>query len=139
MFRLAVLPGTVMAEKAAAAGLEYSREAPYEVTATPAFSREDLAAAEKLSAAADIFYNRGRAVPWFLLALYPLKIKPSAFLWEFAGYMETKNISPPTSSSPDLPAIQKHQLAFLEKKYRDKNKLRQFAEVRRVITATFVK
>jgi hypothetical protein len=130
---LAVLPGTVMAEKAGEFGLEYSQEAPYEVISTPAFSQEDLAAAEKLSAAADAFYNRGRAVPWFNLALYPLKIKPSAFLWEFAEYMDTKNIFFPKPILSSLSVIRKHQLAFLEKKYRDKNKSKQFAEVRSFI------
>jgi radical SAM superfamily enzyme YgiQ (UPF0313 family) len=127
MFRLSVLPGTEMADRAAEFGLKAEKEAPYNIISTPDFSAADLAKAEKVSGAADIFYNRGRAVAWFNQILKPLKLRPSLFIERFAAYLE---IAVPGFASvitdseiplPDSQGIENLQLIFLEKQYAKKN------------------
>ncbi|MFP3040858.1 cobalamin-dependent protein [Treponema primitia] len=108
MFRLSVLPGTALFDKAAEYGLEADSKAPYMVQSTPDFSAADLARAETLSQAADLFYNQGRAVAWFNQTLRPLRIRPSAFLEGF-GSFAGKN-------------IEEAQLTWLEQKYRQAKK-----------------
>jgi acetyl-CoA carboxylase biotin carboxylase subunit len=51
LFRLSVLPGTALRDRAEELGLKYQSEAPYEVISTPEFSAADLAAAETAAAA----------------------------------------------------------------------------------------
>jgi radical SAM superfamily enzyme YgiQ (UPF0313 family) len=109
MFRLAILPGTALFDKAAEYGLEADSEAPYLVRATPDFSAGDLAKAGELSQAVDLFYNRGRAVAWFNQVLRPLRIKPAAFLEDFAAH---------TKTAGTISSIEDMQLAFLEERYR---------------------
>jgi radical SAM superfamily enzyme YgiQ (UPF0313 family) len=87
LFRLSVLPGTILFEKAAEYGLKTNGKAPYMMISTPDFSAADLAKAEKLSRGTEIFYNQGRAVAWFNQVLYPLKMRPSIFLDEFAAWL----------------------------------------------------
>jgi radical SAM superfamily enzyme YgiQ (UPF0313 family) len=121
MFRLSVLPGTVFADRAEELGLRSDTAAPYELRSTPDFPAGDLALAERLSQAADVFYNRGRAVGWFNQALYPLKTKASAFLAGFADYLD-KSDYPLREESPALRAgsrtIEKLQLGYLESRYK---------------------
>jgi hypothetical protein len=123
MFRLSVLPGTEMADKAAIFGLEAEKEAPYNIISTPDFSATDLARAEKLSQAADIFYNQGRAVAWFNQIIKPLKMRPSIFLERFTVFLETVvpgGALPGKNSKAlisDTVTIEKTQLAFLEEQY----------------------
>jgi hypothetical protein len=118
LFRLAVLPGTVLSGRASSLGLIHEMEPPYELLETPSFSSPELERAGRLSQSADIFYNQGRAVAWFNAALRPLKIKPSIFLEAFAAYLKNSRMSPEADSRE----IQKHQLVFLEKLYRQKKK-----------------
>ncbi|QQO10726.1 B12-binding domain-containing radical SAM protein [Breznakiella homolactica] len=113
MFRLSVLPGTVLRDQAAGAGLVFSAEAPYGVISAPGFPAPDVARAEALSRAADIFYNRGRAVAWFNQVLYPLGMKPSRFLEGFSGFLEARNGEVPNDSI----AVEKLQLAYLDDLY----------------------
>ncbi|GHV76993.1 B12-binding domain-containing radical SAM protein [Spirochaetia bacterium] len=120
MFRLAILPGTVLYERAAEYGLMADGEAPYLVRSTPDFSAGDLDTAERLSEAADLFYNRGRAVAWFNQVLRPLRIKPSAFL---EGFAENTKTAP----------IEEMQLAFLEERYRRAKKEALFPAVRDLV------
>jgi hypothetical protein len=123
MFRLSVLPGTEMADKAATFGLEAEREAPYNIISTPDFSAAQLDKAEAVSRGADIFYNQGRAVAWFNQILKPLKARPSVFLEYFTAYLETvvPGAALPGSNSKtlisDTVTIEKMQLAFLEEQY----------------------
>jgi hypothetical protein len=113
LFRLAVLPGTTLADGAAALGLDWDREAPYLVRSTPTFPAADLAAAERLSTAADLFYNRGRAVAWFNQVLHPLSEKPSFFLEGFAAFAE--RAGPPDSADPV--GIERLQLDYLTARF----------------------
>jgi radical SAM superfamily enzyme YgiQ (UPF0313 family) len=107
MFRLSVLPGTVLWERAREFGLKAQAEAPYELISTPDFPVSDMARAEQLSAAADIFYNQGRAVAWFNQVLYPLRMKPAVFLEGFAAFLKV--------NSPE--DIEQVQLAYLKQAY----------------------
>jgi hypothetical protein len=104
LFRLAILPGTALYDRAAALGLNADVAAPYLVRSTPDFPAGDLAKAERLSQAADLFYNQGRAVGWFNQVLFPLRMKPSVFLEGFV--LRTK-----TASIEDM------QLSYLEEWY----------------------
>jgi len=88
IFRLAVLPGTALADRAESLSLKYSAAPPYLVESTPKFPQADLERAGNLARACDVFYTQGRAVTWFLAALHPLKLKASQFLQDFARYLD---------------------------------------------------
>jgi radical SAM superfamily enzyme YgiQ (UPF0313 family) len=129
IFRLAVLPGTALADRGKELGLEWDRDPPYHVRSTPKFSAQDLARAASLARATDVFYTQGRAVTWFLSALAPLKLKPSQFLQDFAAYLEDGKASGAKgkralSAGADLGhrEAEELQLAFLSAKYREKGK-----------------
>lgn len=66
IFPLAVLPGTILHRERERLGLRCASQPPYEIIAAPGFGPEDLAQARLLTAATDIFYNRGRAVGFFV-------------------------------------------------------------------------
>ena len=106
IFPLAVLPGTRLRETAPSFGLNYQAEAPYRVISSPTFSREDMAAAADMARAFELFYNRGKAVPWFAIITDALELKPSAFIEQFAGWSKGK---PET----DIIALQKDFVAQL--------------------------
>ncbi|GHU85024.1 B12-binding domain-containing radical SAM protein [Spirochaetia bacterium] len=134
LFRLAVLPGTALADKAAEFGLQANPNAPYLMQSTPQFSATDLEKAERLSKAADCFYNCGRAVAWFNQVLYPLRIKPAAFLEGFADYAESAGFLPDGMDRPDnSAAIEKQQLLYLEKMYRKSKKDALLPAVRDIV------
>lgn len=96
-FRLSVLPGTDLAEKAEILGLTWQSEAPYNVTKTQSFSEKDMSKAETLSHACNIFYNNGRAVPWMNSLCNALHLRPVILLENFAVWFkenyEAKNKS----------------------------------------------
>jgi radical SAM superfamily enzyme YgiQ (UPF0313 family) len=117
MFRLSVLPGTMFFEKAAEYGIEAEPEAPYEVKATPQFPAADLAKAEHISRAADIFYNKGRAVAWFNQALRPLRVRPAKFFERFADEKEKFN-----HEQDESLRIEAMQLGYLKKCYQQAGK-----------------
>lgn len=113
IFRLAVLPGTALADQAAAVGLRSDPEAPYLVRSTPSFGAQDLEKAERLAAACDLFYNRGRAVSWFNQILHPLSEKPSFFLEGFASFMKGQRAPVPG----DPVGVERLQLEYLDRRY----------------------
>ncbi|MHC6201682.1 B12-binding domain-containing radical SAM protein [Breznakiellaceae bacterium SP9] len=124
LFRLQVIPQTILAERAAQWGLRFKQDAPYDVLETPCFSAQDLDAAEALSNAADVFYNQGRAVAWFNQVLYPLKTKPTAFLRDFAAWLKVH-------TAPGEPSAM--QLTFLETCYRTKHLSALFSAVEDIV------
>ena len=65
LFCLSVLPGTALHESAPGFGLEWQSGSPYHVVNNPTFSKNDLQKAKRLSFATNIFYTKGRAVPYF--------------------------------------------------------------------------
>jgi len=82
IFPLSVLPGTRLRETAGGLGLLYLEKAPYTVTGSKkghglsGFSSDDLKTAVGLNEAVNLLYNRGRAVPWFLLCCEALELRP---------------------------------------------------------------
>ncbi len=123
IFPLALLPGTALHEQAAELGLEADSEPPYLLRSTRGFSPADLASAALLSKAVDVFYNKGRAVPWFLQILNPLGLKPVAFLEGFARFVGSALDTAPRAAgfgSPetaDPVAIERLQLAWIDEVY----------------------
>jgi radical SAM superfamily enzyme YgiQ (UPF0313 family) len=91
MFKLSLLPGTLMYDQAESLELKANKEPPYHVISGKNFSEKDLAEAERFSKAADLFYNRGRSVAWFMQIIYPFGKKPSKFLESFAEFIESKD------------------------------------------------
>lgn len=141
IFRLAVLPGTVLADRADGLGLRRQKSPPYHVESTPGFPEGDVAKATRLAEACDIFYTQGRAVSWFLSALHPLKLRGSQFLGDFAAFISTPDararygLPPCVEQSPDIPhrAIERLQLEFLGAKYAEKGKAYLMPALRDVV------
>ena len=77
VFCLSVLPGTDLYDRAEGLGLIWEKDPPYHVIKNGKFSVEDMNKAEKLAKACSVFYNDGRAVPWFNSVCRVLKIKGS--------------------------------------------------------------
>ena len=90
IFPLAVLKGTDLYTKAEGFGIKWREEEPYTVKQTPGFPPEDMEKAKNLSEACNLFYNKGKAVPWFYIILDALDISPSGFLELFGKYMREK-------------------------------------------------
>lgn len=87
IFPLALLPGTRLAARAQACGLDYRSDPPYTLESSPTFPAPDLAVARRLGAASDLFYSRGKAVAWFNGIICALKLRPSDFLRAFADWL----------------------------------------------------
>jgi len=100
IFRLAVLPGTRLAETAPGLGLAYQADNPHQVIATPTFSREDLDTASRIAQGCDVLYNQGKAVPWFDIILEALDLSPSQIFECFATFLESQ-------TSEDLTRVQR--------------------------------
>ncbi len=108
VFPLAVLPGTELADRASALGIEADAHPPYLVRSTRELSPEGMKSAASLAAACDRFYSAGRAVGWFKAALAPLRARPSAFLRDYSAWLARRG---------EARTIQEEQLAFLEGSY----------------------
>lgn len=80
VFCLSVLPGTDLYDRAEGLGLIWEKDPPYHVIKNGKFSVEDMKKAEKLAKACSVFYNDGRAIPWFNSVCRVLKIKGSKLL-----------------------------------------------------------
>lgn len=137
VFRLSVLPGTALADRAEKLGLVHETRPPYGVLSSPSFSAGDLARAENLARATEVFYTRGRAVGWFLSVLRPLRGKPSAFLEgiveesrERLGARRTSN----ATGEPIHKDIEVFQLRILESAYRAAGAENLFPVARDLVT-----
>ena len=109
IFRLSVLPGTRLRATAPGFGLRFQPDNPYLVQGAPGFEGPDLDRAERLARACDLFYNQGRAVPWFALLLSALPMTPAECFERFADYLDR------------VPAgdITNQQCGFLQELFRD--------------------
>ncbi|MCR5699147.1 MAG: radical SAM protein [Treponemataceae bacterium] len=87
LFRLSVLPGTDLFDRAGSLNLEFEPKPPYNVISTDKFSSSDLAKAERLSKSCNLFYSQGRAVPWFNSLLHLLKMQSVPFFYKFADFL----------------------------------------------------
>ncbi len=76
IFPLAVLPGTVLFDKAERLGLEFRKEDPYTVLGSRELNAEDLEEAGKIARSVDELYNFGKAVSWFMRSCGELNSKP---------------------------------------------------------------
>ena len=104
IFPLSVLPGTRLRETAGRLGLIYRKEAPYTVTGSSTgdkegFTPEQLTRAETLASAADELYNKGRAVPWFLLCCEILELRPVEIIEAYHNWNTRSSPSTPSRNS----------------------------------------
>jgi len=92
LFCLSVLPGTDLFDRAKELNLTYEAQPPYHIIHTDKYSAEDIARAGELSTACNIFYNEGKAVPWFNTICRALKIRPSEFFKQFYDFLAKKQL-----------------------------------------------
>ena len=91
---------------------------------TGIFSAQDIRYARDLAFSCRTFYSSGRAVPWFLSVLKPLRIYASRFFADFAEWQRCNNCDYKSGFVPEAEkhlALEKMQLLFLEQKYEEKN------------------
>ncbi|WP_305041399.1 B12-binding domain-containing radical SAM protein [Geoalkalibacter sp.] len=87
IFPLAVLPGTILHRERERLGLDSQPAPPYEILAAPGFPADDLQQACLLAAVTDIFYNRGRAVGFFVPLQRGAGLGALALLEEFLRWL----------------------------------------------------
>ena len=95
---------------------------PPKVTGT--FSAADIRYCRDTAFACRTFYSAGRAVPWFLSILKPLRIYPSRFFADFAEWQRVNNCSYKSGFNPEgenHKSIKKMQLLFLDEKNEEKH------------------
>lgn len=105
-------------------------------SATPSYSARDIRLAAECAFACSVFYSAGRAVPWFLGALRPLRISPARFFSDFAEWLRCNNCSAASGFDPfGVPheEVERMQLAFLQIKYEEKNAAHIFPVVREIV------
>ena len=96
----------------------------YEAKVSGTFSAADIRYCRDTAFACRTFYTAGRAVPWFLSILKPLRIYPSRFFSDFAEWQRVNNCSYKSGFNPEAEnhkAIEKMQLLFLDEKYEEKH------------------
>ena len=99
---------------------------------TNVLSTQDIKTVENLCFAIECFYTFGRAVPWFLSVVNPLRIKPSVFLSDFAEWQRCNNCSLKSGFNPKSEhhlVIEKMLLSFLKFKYEEKKLFHAFPVV----------
>ncbi|MBN1241905.1 MAG: radical SAM protein [Spirochaetales bacterium] len=114
VFRLSVLPGTLLFDQADSFGMARETAPPYRVLSTPTFPAADLDAAERLAKALDLFYVKGRAVAWFARALKALGARPLPLLDQFADWVEGNGGFDALS---DPGSIEEAQASFLSERF----------------------
>ncbi len=100
------------------------------------FSAADIRRARDIAFACRTFYSAGRAVPWFLSVLKPLKIQPSRFFADFAEWQRLGSCDFRSGFVPeDAPhsEIEKMQLSFLKIKYDEKRLPHLLPVVRNIV------
>jgi len=83
IFPLAVLPGTRLAAQQSRYGIEAQRQPPYELVSSADWTAEEMELCRHLAAAADLFYNTGRAVAFFPAILETLQTRPCDLFEDF--------------------------------------------------------
>ncbi len=105
-------------------------------SATASFSAKDIKFAFDCAFACSVFYSAGRAVPWFLSLLKPLRIPPSRFFADFSEWLRCNNYSENKGFDPFAVKhvdIEKMQLLFLQMKYEEKNVSHIFPVAKEII------
>ena len=101
------------------------------------FSAQDIRYARDVSFACRTFYSSGRAVPWFLSVLKPLRIYASRFFADFAEWQRCNNCDYKSGFVPEAAAhkeIEKMQMLFLEQKYEEKGQHELIPLVKDIVT-----
>ncbi len=124
LFCLSVLPGTDLFDRASELGLKFQINPPYNIIETSHFSKEDVKKAAKIANACNIFYNQGRAVPWFNTICQCLKIKPAQFFILFAQFLEQEKIKIDCTFASHK-EIEKLQKDFIKKLFTEKKLKKQ--------------
>ncbi|MBO4628947.1 MAG: hypothetical protein J5687_03235 [Treponema sp.] len=104
---------------------------------TGTFSAQDIRYARDVAFACRTFYSSGRAVPWFLSVLKPLRIYASRFFADFAEWQRCNNCGYKSGFVPEAEkhiALEKMQLLFLEQKYEEKNQHELITLVHDIVT-----
>ncbi|MGP1457759.1 MAG: hypothetical protein ACTTKL_00380 [Treponema sp.] len=115
---------------------EISADETHPARVTALFSARDIRHARDIAFACRTFYSAGRAVPWFLPVLKPLKIQPSRFFADFAEWQRLGHCHFRSGFTPeDAPhsEIEKMQLSFLKIKYDEKRLSHLLAVVRNIV------
>ncbi len=113
IFPLAVLPGTPLAARSAELGLRHLCAPPYTLLESPTFAADEMARAEELATACDIFYSRGKAVSWFNAIIAPLGLTPSGFFASFRSWLAAARGEHIRHTELSDPEIWQLQRAFL--------------------------
>jgi len=111
-------------------------KATLQAKATATFSTQDIRQSKNTAYALETFYSYGRAVPWFLSVLKPLKMSPSKFFQDFAEWQQLNNCGRESSWKAEEAKhseIEKMQLTFLRFKYEEKNRLSLFDAVSDIV------
>jgi len=87
IFPLAVLPGTDLYQRRSEFDLCAQHTPPYLVETTTSYPTDQIEQSQLLAAATDIFYNRGRAVGFFLPLCDTFHAAPAVLLQEFADWL----------------------------------------------------
>ena len=90
IFPLAVLPGTDLHRRQAELSLCAAPVPPYLVESSAGYPDDQIAQSRLLAAATDMFYNRGRAVGFFLLLCDAFNKKPATLMHHFGAWLSTK-------------------------------------------------
>ncbi len=123
IFCLSVLPGTDLFDHAKDLHLNYMDKPPYNIINTDKFSNQDIQHASHLAQACNVFYNDGRAVPWFNIITHHLHIKAPEFFDRFYNEVLAKNISQSVIPVPFVRTqseIEKLQQDFVTKLCKEK-------------------
>lgn len=125
VFPLSVLPGTELADRAASLQLRHLPEPPYTVLGQPGFGEDDMRSAAALARACDVFYSRGRAVPWFGALARALRLRPSALLEAFADHCAVSAVrGDPAAAEPSTHrGIEDLQIAFVRSALHDGSRI----------------
>jgi radical SAM superfamily enzyme YgiQ (UPF0313 family) len=90
IFPLAVLPGTELHQKQTEFGLRADPQPPYLVRENRSYSAAEMTLSQHLATVADIFYNRGRAVGFFLQFCEALAVGPAELLEQFGHWLRSQ-------------------------------------------------
>lgn len=118
-FCLSVLPGTVLFDDAEKLNLTFERTPPYHVIKTSLYSEKDLELSSKISSSINLFYNDGRAVPYFNSILHLLHTKASVFFEDFADFIEKTEHKTTVDfyrENPTYDEIEKRMINFVQEK-----------------------
>ena len=87
IFPLAVLPGTEIYANLEKFGIRAETQPPYAIISNQSYPDAERILSRKLATATDIFYNRGRAVGFFLQLCQLVKMNPSQILSQFSIWL----------------------------------------------------